>query len=170
MKEAPLSPSALGRVVLLSNRPTEGVHVPVEWLELCPERGILGDRWAATAWLRRPDGTSDPRVQVSVTHYQTMARLIGSEERVRDCGDNVFVDFDLSEANLPAGTLFQMGSAVLEVSDVYNDACGKFIQRFGKEAFDCVRDPANRPLRLRGIFCRILQAGTVRLGDVVMRV
>lgn len=49
-----------GQVVMLSNRPREGVHEPVESLHLCPHRGILGDRWAETAWLKTSDGAADP--------------------------------------------------------------------------------------------------------------
>ncbi len=154
---------------MLSNRPSEGVHEPVDSLELCPAKGIVGDRWEKTAWLKLPDGAPDPRVQVSVTNLNIMALITGSEERARDCGDNLFVDFDLSEANLPVDARLRVGEAVLEVSDVYNDACGKFVQRFGQEAYQWIRDPANHPLRLRGIFCRIIQGGIVRVGDTVAK-
>ena len=40
------------------------------------------------------------------------------------------------------------------LSDVVNDACGKFVQRFGVDAFNFIREPENVPLRLRGIFCQ----------------
>lgn len=156
-------------MTLLSNRPREGVHTPVQSLELCPDRGILGDRWSETAWLKLPDGSPDPRVQVSVTNIGIMEFLTGSVERVRDCGDNLFVDLDLSMTNLPDGARLQAGEAIIEVSDVYNDACGKFAQRFGPVAFQWIRLPDNRPLRLRGLFARIIQGGIINAGDPIVR-
>lgn len=152
---------------MLSWRPKEGVHEAADTLELCVERGVLGDRWAHHCWMTLPDGRSDPRVQVSVTNFALMSMITGSKENARDCGDNIFVDFDLTEANLPVGAQFKIGEAVLEVSDIENDACGKFAKRFGAEAFQWIRQPENQPLRLRGIFCKIIQGGKVRIGDRV---
>lgn len=60
-------------------------------------------------------------------------------------------------------------SAALEVSDVINDACGKFVQRFGAAALHCVRRPEHAALRLRGIFCSIAASGRGRLGDRIER-
>jgi MOSC domain-containing protein YiiM len=157
-----------GHVDFLINRPSEGVHDPVETLYLDPIEGIRGDRWRETAWLRLPDGAPDPRVQVSLTHTRVMQCFTGSEPgAVFRCGDNIYTDLNLTEAALPVGTRLQIGEAVLEVSDVVNDACGKFAQRFGVEAFQCIRQPENLSLRLRGIFCSIVQGGVVRAGDQI---
>ena len=84
------------------------------------------------------------------------------------CGDNIYADLNLTGALLPVGSRLQIGEAVLEVSDVLNDACGKFAQRFGNEALQCVRQPRLRPLRLRGIFCRIIRAGEIRMDDRIV--
>lgn len=160
------APVGRGRVDFLINRPAEGVHDPVDELYLDPVEGIRGDRWRETAWLRLPDGTPDPRVQVSLTNTQVMQSFTSTERgAVFRCGDNIYTDLNLTEAALPVGTRFQIGEAVLEVSDVVNDACGKFAQRFGADAFQCVRQPENLPLRLRGIFCSIQQAGRLTVGD-----
>ena len=167
---AQAAPVAAGRIDDLINRPTEGVHTPVDALYFDPERGIRGDRWRETAWLRLPDGGPDPRVQVSLTNKQVMRCFAGTEPgAVFRCGDNLYTDLNLTEAHLPVGTRLRIGEAVIEVSDVVNDACGKFAQRFGAEAFDCVRRPEHLPLRLRGIFCRIVQAGWVRSGDGIRK-
>ncbi|WPJ94362.1 hypothetical protein SH580_13055 [Coraliomargarita algicola] len=155
-----------GRIDFLMNRPAEGVHEPVDRLELDVARGILGDRWEETAWLRLPDGAPDPRVQVSLTNTRVMLCFTGAAAgAVYRCGDNIYCDLNLTEAQLPVGTRLEVGEAVIEVSDVVNDACGKFAQRFGADAFQCVRLAENVPLRLRGLFCRIVQNGTVRVGD-----
>lgn len=161
------APTELGRIDLLVNRPREGVHERVEQLELDTEQGILGDRWQQTAWLKDASGGPDPRVQVSMTASQVMACFTGDD--ITRCGDNLYVDFNLTEAELPVGTVLEIGSAHLRVSDVENDACGKFADRFGKDALKFVREPANRPLRLRGIFLQIVRSGSIHLGDTVRK-
>lgn len=162
------APVGVGRVDFLMNRPSEGVHQPVDELTLDAELGIRGDRWRDSAWLRLPDGSPDPRVQVSLTNTRVMQCFTGSAAaEVFRCGDNIYTDLNLSEAHLPVGSRLRIGKAVLEVSDVINDACGKFVQRFGADALRCVRRPEHLPLRLRGIFCRIITGGRIHCGDVI---
>ncbi|MGJ8650411.1 MAG: MOSC domain-containing protein [Opitutaceae bacterium] len=162
------APVGSGRVDYLINRPSEGVHELVDSLYLDVENGIEGDRWKETAWLRLPDGAPDPRVQVSLTNTRVMQCFTGTEaDAVFRCGDNIYTDLNLTETHLPVGTLLQIGEAVIEVSDVVNDACGKFAQRFGAEAFQAVRAPTNVGLRLRGLFARIRQSGRVQCGDTL---
>ncbi len=162
------APIGSGRVDFLINRPSEGVHQPVDELYLDPIEGIRGDRWRETAWLRLPDGSPDPRVQVSLTNTCVMQCFTGREQGdVFRCGDNIYTDLNLTEANLPVGSLLKIDEVVLEVSDVVNDACGKFAQRFGADAFKCVRTPEHLPLRLRGIFCRIISGGRIRCGGAI---
>ena len=162
------APVGVGRIEYLMNRPSEGVHVPVDELYLDVDAGIRGDRWRDTAWLRLSDGRPDPRVQVSVTNTQVIRGFTGTDaDSHYRCGDNIYTNLNLTEEVLPVGALLQVGDAVLEVSDVENDACGKFAQRFGAEAFKAVRSPNCVRMRLRGIFCRIRSSGYVRLGDLV---
>ena len=163
------APIGVGRVEYLMNRPSEGVHVPVDELYLDVETGIRGDRWRDTAWMRLPDGRPDPRVQVSLTNTKVIRAFTGEDaDSHYRCGDNFYVNLNITEAYLPVGTRIRVGEAELEVSDVENDACGKFAQRFGAEAFQCVRQAENLPLRLRGMFCAIRKSGRVLLGDNVL--
>lgn len=163
-------PKEVGTVRQLGLRPTEGVHQLMQKLELSPQHGVHGDRWANGSWVTLDDGSPDPRVQVSVTNSQIMTLIAGDLASALDCGDNLFIDFDLSETNLPTGSRLQIGDqVVLEVSDIINDACGKFIQRFGVEAYTWIRKPENASLRLRGLFCSICQQGTIHVGDTVRK-
>ena len=162
------APREVGTIEHLINRPEEGVHVPVESLTLDAAEGIIGDRWKSTAWLRLDDGAPDPRVQVSMTNTRVMQCFTGdAPSAVYGCGDNLYVDFCLTEEALPVGTHLQMGDAILELSDEVNDACGKFVQRYGAEAFRFIRDADNMPLRLRGVFLRIHRSGTIQVGDTI---
>ncbi len=79
----------------------------------------------------------------------------------------IYVDVDLSVSSLPAGTRVRLGSAVLEISVKPHTGCAKFVRRFGEEAFRFVNSPVGRELRLRGVNCRVVSGGRVRLGDVL---
>lgn len=164
-------PKETGTVRALQRRPEAGVHEPCDALELCPERGVVGDRWQREPWLRLADGRPDPRIQVSLCCLPVLQALIGPEADPLACGDNLLVDLDLSEANLPAGMRIQVSdAAILEISDVVNDGCGKFRTRFGATAFGQVRDPVNLSLRLRGAFARVITGGTVAPGCPIRKV
>jgi MOSC domain-containing protein YiiM len=97
------------------------------------------------------------------------ARVAGVGERRQLAGDQLYVDLDLSEANLPPGTRLALGSSVIEISDRPHRGCRKFAERFGQEALTFVNSPVGRELRLRGVNARVVVAGTVRVGDVVRK-
>jgi len=80
-------------------------------------------------------------------------------------GDQLFVDMDLSEANLPAGTRLQIGTSVIEVTAEPHTGCGKFVERFGIDAMTFVNSIERKDLHLRGINAKVVQRGTIRVGD-----
>ena len=84
-------------------------------------------------------------------------------------GDQLFVDLDLSEANLPAGTRLTIGEAVIEVTPEPHTGCSKFVARFGVDAMKFVNGSIGRPLRLRGLNARVVKAGRIRKGDLVKK-
>ena len=47
--------------------------------------------------------------------------------------------------------------------------CGKFVERFGVEAMKFVNAPVGRQLNLRGINAKVVQSGTIRIGDTVTK-
>ena len=84
-------------------------------------------------------------------------------------GDQLYVDFDISEANVPAGTRLAIGSAVIEVTAQPHTGCAKFVQRFGVEAMKFVNSPRGRELHLRGINARVVVPGRIQSGDRIRK-
>jgi MOSC domain-containing protein YiiM len=132
--------------------------------------GLAGDNWLARGSTRTPDGSADPDRQLTVMNARAAELIAAGTERMPLAGDQLYVDFDLSTWNLPAGSLLAVGPAVLEISAAPHLGCAKFRARFGAEALRFVNSRAGRELRLRGLNARVVVPGQVRLGDPVAKV
>ena len=100
-----------------------------------------------------------------------MIELIAQDkERWQLAGDQFFVDLDLSGENLPPGTQLTFGSAILEVTEIPHTGCAKFMARFGKDAHIFVNNPVGKELNLRGICAKVVQAGVVKVGDLIEKI
>jgi len=150
-------------------RPDYGLRRFVPRLTLTRDHGIPGERWATAPWMRLPDGTPDPRIQVSILPARVLDLVWQADDTVPHPGDPIVADLDTSLANLPAGTRLQAGTAVLEVSDLFNDACVKWKNRYGAAAKDWITAPGHPELRLRGVLCRIVSDGEVSVGDRLIK-
>jgi MOSC domain-containing protein YiiM len=93
-----------------------------------------------------------------------------SEDRWPLAGDQLVVDIDMSEANLPPGQRLSIGSAVLEISAEPHTGCVKFARRFGNDALRFVSTPTGQAMRLRGVNARVVRSGQIRAGDIVAKV
>lgn len=164
------APREEGIVTMLCARPKPNARTFPDHLTLTRAQGVAGDFEMSRPWLVLPDGRPDPRNQVSIMPARVLDLVWRERDRIPHPGDNIVVDMDLSEANLPVGTMLQAGTAVLRVSDEPNDGCAKWKVRCGRAAFDWVAAPENRVLRLRGLFCSIERDGVLRLGDRIGRV
>ena len=91
-------------------------------------------------------------------------------ERRALAGDQLHIDLDMTEANLPAGTRLAIGTAVIEITDQPHTGCVKFTERFGLEAHRWLNSPAGQELKLRGLNARVVVAGIVRTGDTVSKI
>jgi MOSC domain-containing protein YiiM len=58
---------------------------------------------------------------------------------------------------------------VLEISAKPHTGCAKFVERFGRAALRFVNSPSGRELRLRGVNCRVVVSGVVRLSDTITK-
>ena len=129
--------------------------------------GLVGDSWAT----RIPELTpAYMNAQLTVINTRVLAAIEPDRERWPLAGDQLYVDFDLSVENLPAGSHLAIGSAVIEVSETPHTGCAKFSGRFGGDALRWINSTTGRAHRMRGLNARIVTAGTVRLGDTVRKV
>ncbi len=154
-----LSPRDSGRLVLLVRRRADGVRERPERVRLTPEDGLPGDGWS-----RRPPG--DPEAQLAVMR-RDVADLIAGGQPLDVFGDNLFVDLDISAANLPFGTRLRVGGATVEVTAKPHNGCHKFQGRFGPDALRFVQAKPTRDQNLRGIYWKVIAAGEARVGDPI---
>ena len=164
------APKEQGTLKMIVRRPWEDERESVERGELSLSEGLIGDNWKTRGSQHTPDGSAHLYAQITIMNARCIALLAQSEERWALAGDQLFVDFDLSEDNIPAGTRLAIGSAILEVSAEPHSGCKKFSARFGVEAMKFVNSPEGKRLHLRGINARIVRAGTIQVGDMVSRI
>ena len=164
------SPQDNGLLKLIVRRPKVDEREIVNEAELNLEEGLVGDTWKARGSKATPDGSANINAQITLMNMRAIALLAQDESRWALAGDQLFVDFDLSEANIPAGARIAIGSAILEVSATPHTGCAKFSERFGKDALKFVNSPDGKQLHLRGVNARVVQAGEIQVGNVVRKV
>ena len=62
-----------------------------------------------------------------------------------------------------------LGTAVIEVTAEQHTGCRQFSDRFGVDATRFVNSPEGKQRRLRGLNAKVVQAGTVRVGDLAIK-
>jgi hypothetical protein len=164
------SPTDVGRVTMIVRRPAVDERDIVERAALDCAVGLVGDTWSERGSSRTPDGKANPQAQLTLMNDRAAALVAGRADRRALAGDQIFVDFDISHSNLPAGTRLAIGSAVIEISEHPHTGCAKFAARFGQEAMRFVNSTEGRELRLRGVNTRVVVAGVVTVGDAVTKV
>lgn len=164
------APRDTGVARLLCARPRPNARSFPDKLTFTRAAGVVGDFEMSRPWLELPDGSPDPRIQVSIMPWQVLDLCWRDRDRVDHPGDNIAVDMNLTTDALPPGTLLAAGTAILRVTDVPNDGCAKWKVRCGHAAYDWVISPDALIQRRRGLFCSVEQDGELRLGDSLRRI
>ncbi len=163
---APLSETV---VETICYRPGFNKRIFPDVIRMTRANGVEGDYEKSYPWLKLPDGSADPRNQVSLVPLRVLNLVWLDRVNTLHPGDALVADLNTSHENLPIGTLLQVGSAVIGVSDVWNEGCVKWKVRYGREAYDFVSAPEHEMLRLRGIYCWVEKDGEVRAGDKIVK-
>lgn len=163
------SPADDGVLRMIVRRPQPGQREVVQTGQLDLTEGLLGDDWLARGCRTTADGSADPDCQVTLMNSRAIALLAQAQDRWALAGDQLYVDLDLSQANLPPGTELAIGGAVVVVSDEPHTGCKQFVAHFGKEAVKFVNSPLGKQLQLRGINAKVVRPGAIRVGDTVKK-
>ena len=163
------SPKDNGVLKLIARRPNIDEREVINQGQLNLTEGLEGDTWRARGSSHTTDGSPNVNAQITVMNARAIALLAQAEERWSLAGDQLYIDMDLSDENIPPGTRLGIGTAIIEVSAQPHSGCKKFSSRFGVEAMKFVNSPEGKRLHLRGINTKVIQAGTIRVGDVIKK-
>lgn len=165
-----LSPADNGVLELIARRPQSDAREVVEEARLDLVEGLVGDNWRARGSSHMPDGLAHPEMQLNIMNARAAALVAQRKDRWALAGDQLYVDFDLSEPNVPCGARLAIGSAVIEVTAQPHTGCRKFVSRFGVDAMKFVNSPVGKHLHLRGINAKVVRPGVIRVGDTIRKV
>ena len=163
------APANQGVVEAIVVRPESEKRVSPEACEVSAELGVHGDHWAKGCWRSLPDGSPAPEVQIALMSARVASLISPDRRRWPLAGDNLIVDLDLSEQSLPVGRRIAIGEVVLEITAVPHTGCRKFSERFGSDAVKFVNSSEGKSLRLRGVFGRVVEPGSIRTGDAIRK-
>lgn len=155
------SPEDEGVLNLIVRRPREDEREVLDAGELDVAEGLVGDDWFAD--------DRNPESQIAIMNSRIIELLAQDRERWKLAGDQLYVDLDLRDENLPAGTRLEIGSAILEITPKPHNGCRKFVERFGLDAMKFVNSPIGKHYHLRGIYAKVVRSGTIRQGDTVKK-
>jgi hypothetical protein len=160
------APRTIGTLDLLVVRPSQGERTLLDEGVLDEDAGVVGDNWLDRATSHAIAEGRHLLAQVNVMSARMVGLLADAPERQALAGDQLYLDLDISHANLPAGSRIAIGEqAVIEVTAKPHNGCRKFLDRFGQDAVDFVNSQLGRSLRLRGLNARVVTGGVVRPGD-----
>jgi MOSC domain-containing protein YiiM len=161
------SPVNVGTLQMIVARPAVDARDALEEGRLDLERGLVGDTWRVRGDSSTPDGSAHPDAQLTVMNARAAALVAGTADHGGLAGDQLYLDFDLSTARLPAGSRLQIGEAVIEITAKPHRGCAKFAVRFGNEALRFVNTGEGLALGLRGRNAKVVVPGVIRRGDTV---
>lgn len=169
LEEIRLSPDDSGVLEMIVARPATEKRKLLDQGRLDVAEGLVGDNWRARGCRSTEGGTAHPDMQLNIMNSRAAALVARDRSRWPLAGDQLYLDMNLSDANMPAGTRLRLGTAVIEVTAEPHTGCSKFMARFGKDALRFVNSEAGTELHLRGINAKVVQSGTIHVGDIATK-
>jgi hypothetical protein len=168
LAEIRAAPKDEGRLEMIVIRPATDERVVLEACQLTRERGCEGDDWRQGHL--DAGRTPDPQTQLTLMNARCAQLISGGRDRWPLAGDQLFVELDLGEANLPVGQRLAIGDAIVEITAEPHTGCAKFAARFGVDALKFVNMGEGARLKLRGIYAMVITEGAVHQGDAIRKV
>jgi MOSC domain-containing protein YiiM len=162
------SPTGEGVLEMIVCRPGVNKRQMLFEADLDVEHGLIGDSWLSRGHYR--GGPSNPECQVNIMNSRVAALVAQDRDRWQLAGDQLYIDLDLSDANLPPGSQIAIGTAILQVTAEPHTGCKKFSSRYGSDATTFVNSTEGKRLHFRGINAKIIQSGLIRIGDTVTKI
>lgn len=162
------APREVGTIDLITRRLAPEQRETIESAELDLALGLVGDRWHTKPSKKTPDGSPHPEQQLTLMSIRAI-RALTEPERFALAGDQLFVDLDLSQDNLPTGTQLAIGDAMVEITAMPHLGCATFTARFGSDATKWVNSDLGKQLRLRGVNARVIVPGAIKRGDRICK-
>lgn len=156
------APKDEGTLAMIVSRPAVGEREVLLEGELDTSVGLVGDSWSQRAKV-------DPDAQLNVMSARAIEVVSPDVKRRPLAGDQLYLDIDLSDENLPPGSRLRIGDAVIEITPKPHTGCAKFAARFGPEATRFVNTGEGKRLHLRGVCAKVVESGTIRVGDRVTK-
>jgi len=163
------SPKNGGALKMIVQRPSIDERKIINEGELNIEVGLVGDNWKVRGNPHTPDGSAKINAQITIMNARAVELLAGSKDHWALAGDQLYIDMDLSDENIPTGARLALGTAILEVTPEPHTGCKKFAERYGTDATKFVNSKEGKRLHLRGINARVVEAGEIQVGDVVKK-
>ena len=164
------APSDDGELRLIVRRPGVDERETIDEGVLDTGSGLVGDNWATRPYASAEGGEPNVAAQLTLMNARVVELIAGSVDRWPLAGDQLYVDFDISKTNLPAGARVAIGEAVVEISAKPHTGCGKFVRRYGLDAQRWVNSEVGLMNRLRGVNTRVVKPGAIRVGDRITKV
>lgn len=159
---AELGPRECGTVDLIVQRPDVNQRRIVQSATLTREYGLQGSGWT----LNPERGRTDQLCVMSTAAIRVVAG--DDKHKWQDAGDQLFIDFDLSQDILAVGDTVKIGTAICSVTAKPHNGCAKFAKRYGIDALKFVNNPKSKQRRIRGIYFEVIRDGVVNTGDQVV--
>lgn len=164
------APDSVGTLDLLVRRPANARRDLLDEGALDVELGLVGDNWLDRATSHAIAEGRHLVAQLNVMSARMVGLLAPTVEEQAMAGDQLYLDLDISHANLPAGSRIAIGDeVVIEVTPKPHNGCRKFLKYFGRDAVDFVNSEVGQALRLRGLNARVVTGGVARPGDKARR-
>src|SRR5690348_11770459 len=98
------SPKDNGTLALIVRRPRSDDREVLETGVLDVEKGLIGDDWATD--------DRNPEAQIAIMNARIIDVLAQDKARWKLAGDQLFIDLNLTDENLPTGTRLAIGAAI----------------------------------------------------------